>query len=241
MIFKRPLVIAAASALLSSACFAQGENGTSGDVDLLNYALTLEHLEYAFYRDGLALLDASNWTDHSLVQRLTDIRDHEKTHVDALTNAITGLGATPVSECKYDFGYNDSASFLKIARVLENVGVAAYDGAGYGVQNKALLTAAATIATVEARHAAYLNIVNNLNPFPSPFDSALDPSSVVGLASVFIVNCSGDGLAFQPRPQIDATPLWVRHGANVNITSKALGSNSSSPLYCVFLRGSHLG
>ena len=71
----------------------------------------------------------------------------------------------PVERATYDFGVTDAASFLATAMTLENVGVAAYDGAGQFIQNADLLTAAGSIVAVEARHAAYLNLVNLESPF----------------------------------------------------------------------------
>ena len=207
------------------------------DIDILNYALTLEHLEYAFYNDGLELLP-ENFTNR-IVERLEDIRDHEKAHVDALTQTITSLGGTPVEPCEYDFGYNSSEQFLSIARVLENVGTSAYTGAAYEIENKTLLTVAATIATVEARHSAWLNQVNDLDPFPAAFDSPLDIRSVYGLASHYIVNCSSS-LGITHRPDLEASSFIVFQGKTVNITSTSLPSNwtSADTWWCVFYANS---
>ncbi len=72
---------------------------------------------------------------------------------------------------------------------LENTGVAAYTGAAqYLIDNDELLTAALTIHGVEARHAAYLNILNEENPFPNAFDEPLTPAEVVEIAGQFIVD-----------------------------------------------------
>jgi len=233
------LALAAAVVATAPQCLAQGSNTSSTtDLDILNYALTLEQLEYAFYRDGISLL-ADNTSD-PIYPRLVEIRDHEQAHVKALTTAITQLGGTPVEECEYDFGYNnDPQAFLNVARVLENVGVSAYDGAAYEIKDQRLLTAAATIATVEARHASYLNNLLGVSPFPTAFDSPLDRRSVLGLASGFIRNCSGETLALTPRAQLTVEPLVVAPGSTVNVTSDALSStNSTGSLYCVFYTAS---
>ena len=166
--------------------------GGQGDIAILNYALTLEHLEYAFYRDalgtnGFTASDFRGYVDPNLHARLLDIRNHEKTHVDALTTTIQGLGGDPVEELRYNFGYTSPESFLKVAQALENTGVSAYDGAIAGITSPELQTTGATIATVEARHASYLNLINGTNPFPAAFDTPLTMDEVLAIAGPFIV------------------------------------------------------
>ena len=160
-----------------------------GDIAILNYALTLEHLEYVFYRDGLTTYGAGDF-DPGVYSRLLEIRDHEQAHVDALTQTIQGLGGTPVAEACYDFGYATPGQFLDVAQVLENTGVSAYDGAIAGIKSGDLQTTGATIATVEARHASYLNSLNGDDPFPAAFDTPLTQQEVLAAAGGFIVTCS---------------------------------------------------
>lgn len=161
------------------------------DIAVLNYALTLEHLEHAFYRDGIG--NFTFGTDDiglSIDERLAAIRDHEAAHVDTLTSVINDLGGEPVEEATYDFGdaYSDPAVFLATAMALENTGVSAYDGAGAALEDPGLLTAAGTIVAVEARHAAYLNLLNEMVPFPSAFETPLTPDEVLEIAGQFIVS-----------------------------------------------------
>ncbi len=161
-------------------------------VDVLNYALTLEHLENAFYRDGLDEFDADAFTDAGfdpeVRERLAEIGEHEAEHVDTLTQVVTDLGGEPEEEAEYDFGYTDVASFLAVAQALENTGVSAYEGAaGFLQENDQLLTAALTIHSVEARHAAYLNGLNGVTPFPAATDTPLTPDEVLAIAGPFIV------------------------------------------------------
>lgn len=75
------------------------------------------------------------------------------------------------------------------ARVVENVGVGAYLGAAHLVTDPVLLTAAASILTVEARHQTILNIINGGSAIPQAFDIALSPSEVLAIASPFISGC----------------------------------------------------
>ena len=177
-----------AMAALASPAFARlaAAQDFTDDIDVLNYALTLEHLEYAFYRDGVAGFTAENFWD-DVYDNLTDIRDHEGAHVDALVATIESLGGTPVEEATYDFGYQNAAGFLAVAAALENTGVSAYDGAAAAIENVDLLNAAGTIVAVEARHAAYLNLLNDEDPFPAAFETPLSRDEVLAIAGPFIV------------------------------------------------------
>jgi rubrerythrin len=171
---------------------------TNSDVAVVNYALTLEHLEYAFYRDGLeefgdeefrtadALSNVDDTLREDVPERLRTIRDHEEAHVDALSGTVEALqqsgrseNVTPVQEGEYDFGYENPSEFLAVARDLENTGVAAYAGAAPIIKSNDVLAAAAGIHSVEARHAGLLNHVNGESPFPTAFDEAMSVNEVL--------------------------------------------------------------
>ncbi len=162
-------------------------------VDVLNYALTLEHLEYAFYRDGLEQFSAEDFAAAGYGDNVYGwfeiIRDHEDEHVQTITQVITDLGGEPVAEAEYDFGYTDLAGFVGVAQVLENTGVSAYQGAAqFLIDEDELLTAALTIHGVEARHAAYLNGLQGASPFPDAVNPTLTPEEVLAAAGPFIVS-----------------------------------------------------
>ena len=170
------------------------ETGKPGDVDMLNYALTLEHLEYAFYRDGLEKFDEQDFRSSNLFrgsgnllrpvayENFKRIREHEEIHVKTLEFVISEvLGGKPVPEARYNFeqtAFTSVEKFVSVAQFLENTGVSAYDGAIAHIQRAKLLTAGATIATVEARHAAYLNLLNGDVPFPDAFDTPVAPQAI---------------------------------------------------------------
>ena len=158
------------------------------DVDVLNYALTLEHLEAAFYEMAGDYDLGTDGFGNNINEWMGVIGQHEADHVTTLTQVITDLGGTPVERAMYDFGVTDAASFLATAMTLENVGVAAYDGAGQFIQNTDLLTAAGSIVAVEARHAAYLNLLNLESPFPAAFETPMTPQEVLDAAGGFITN-----------------------------------------------------
>ena len=163
----------------------------TSDVDVLNYALTLERLEHAFYRDGIALFSFGNDSrGQSIDANLAAIRDHEAAHVETLTAVITDLGGEPVAEAAYNFGdaYTDPLAFMMTAAALENTGVGAYDGAGQFITDPELLTAAGSIVAVEARHASYLNLLTGEIPFPAAFETPLTMDEVLEIAGPFIAS-----------------------------------------------------
>ena len=163
----------------------------TSDLDVLNYALTLEHLEYAFYRDGIGLFDfGTDGFGQSINTNLAAIRDHEGAHVVTLSEVITSLGGTPVAEQAYNFtdAYASIDGFLTTAAALENTGVSAYDGAAQFITDPDLLTAAGSIVAVEARHASYLNLITNEVPFPAAFETPLTMEEVLEIAGPFIVS-----------------------------------------------------
>ncbi len=162
------------------------------DIEVLNYALTLELLENAYYRDGLPLF-ADLGTDgfgFSVAEQLAAIGAHEAAHVQVLTDTIASLGGTPVAEAAYDFGdaYASADAFLATAAALENTGVSAYDGAAQYIADVGLLAAAGSIVAVEARHASYLNLITDAEPFPASFETPLTPAEVLDIAGPFIVS-----------------------------------------------------
>lgn len=158
------------------------------DVDVLNYALTLEHLESAFYKLAADYEFGNDAFGKSIGDSLKEIGGHEDAHVETLTKVITSLGGEPVAAAKYDFKVTDANSFLATAAAVENLGVAAYDGAGSSLKNPDLLTAAGTIVAVEARHASYLNLITGASPFPAAFETPMTKDEVLAAATPFIVS-----------------------------------------------------
>jgi hypothetical protein len=183
-----------------NSAMAQTTTGPS-DLTILNYALGLENLEAAYYNQGLTKFAASDFTAAKFMTNLSatsqgnvynylkTIRDHENAHVTALTAAIKGLGGTPVAACTYNFPVKTPDDFIAGAMLLENTGVSAYDGVIGLITSPDLRTAAASIATVEARHAAYLNELNGAIPFPATGDTPQTMAQITLAAASFITSC----------------------------------------------------
>ena len=164
--------------------FASAQNA-QGDIDILNYALTLEFLEANFYKQGV---DAGILSGRELAL-VTPIRNHEQAHVSVLSSTITDLGGKPVKEPKLQFPGNtfkDKATFLKTASTLEELGVVAYQGQVTNIKSVDLLVAAGSIAGVESRHAAILADLTGGDPFPSPVEDNKPMSFVLQRAKPFI-------------------------------------------------------
>jgi hypothetical protein len=127
----------------------------AGDIGILNYALTLEYLEAAFYKEAVA--NSVYGSDTVLKKYTTTTARDEADHVAFLKKA---LGSKAVKQPKFNFGsaVTDAATFAATAGVLENTGVHAYLGQAGNIKNPKYLLAAASILTVEARHAGAIGL-----------------------------------------------------------------------------------
>jgi hypothetical protein len=164
-----------------------------GDVGVLNYAYALEQLEAAFYSMVIDM-PYSGMTEEE-TSWLTDIRDHEVEHRDFLKKALAD-GAIPDLEVDFsavDFGSRESV--LTTAKTFEDLGVAAYNGAGKLIENPDYLLAAGKIVSVEARHAAAIRDLLNMDSVAfagddvvdkNGLDGALEPAKVLAAAGPFI-------------------------------------------------------
>jgi hypothetical protein len=154
-----------------------------GDADILNFALTLEYLEAAFYNEKGPQVGLSG-TAKSYAKLFGE---QEADHVGALTTTIKQLGAKPVAKPTFVFPVTNQSSFLALASVLENTGVGAYNGAGPSIKNKEVLAAAGSIVQVEARHAAAVNLLLGKTPTPDQgFDRPLTKEQVLAKAGPLI-------------------------------------------------------
>ncbi|PWN49747.1 hypothetical protein IE53DRAFT_299221, partial [Violaceomyces palustris] len=212
-----------------------GSTTSINDTQILQYALTLEHLENAFYNQSISQFGEDAFVQAGLNassrNQLYSIGQDEAKHVAFLTQA---LGSDAVQPCTYNFSsVTDVQTFLATARVLEGVGVSAYLGAAGAITNKAYLGAAGSILTVESRHATYINSVvqPDGNVVPSSFDTPLNFNEVYSLAAPFISECpSNQTLPFKafPSATITAAEGSITPGAQVTTSSSSSSSNSTS-------------
>ena len=145
-----------------------------GDVDILNFALTLEYLEADFYRQASKL---SLKGDYKSLAK--EFGANEQEHVDALVATIGQLGGKPVKSPKFAFGLKSQKDFEKLAVTLEDTGVSAYNGAAPMIMSKEVLAAAGSIVQVEARHAAALRFLGGMSPTTGAFDKTLPKAAVL--------------------------------------------------------------
>jgi rubrerythrin len=155
-----------------------------GDVDILNFALTLEYLETAFYTQGVKQAGLSG----DAKSLATQIRDNEAEHVAALTKTIKDLGGTPVKAPGVDFGNSmaNQKAFLKLAQTFEDTGVSAYNGAAPMIESPDVLAAAGSIVQIEARHAAVIRLLNGNPISDGGFDTPLEMQAVLDAVKPFV-------------------------------------------------------
>jgi hypothetical protein len=159
----------AQSALATSNAFAAAPAANRAqwniDIDILNYALTLEHLEAEAYRVAIASGYLS-WTNDNFFRTFGE---QEAAHVEALTQTISDIGGTPVAKAgSYAFpAFKSAQEIYEYFYTVEELGAAAYLGQAPRLTNPDLLTAAVSIHNVEAQHAAALSDLIGVAPSPA--------------------------------------------------------------------------
>ncbi|KAI0666652.1 ferritin-like domain-containing protein [Trametes maxima] len=209
------------------------------DTDVLQFALTLEHLEDAFYSSGLFQYDAKAFQDAGFPEwvrrRFAQVGEHEAEHVKFLNGA---LGAQATKPCEYSFPHNNPQEFVTLSLALESVGDAAYTGAAQLVSDKGILTAAASILSVEARHSAWISSAGlKYQPWNGAFDAPLTSSGAFSLASLFVKNCpsSNPALPVKSFPALTLSNPTPSVGASVSFRFD--GSTRVSTAYVAWLQG----
>ncbi|KAG9317125.1 hypothetical protein JVU11DRAFT_1317 [Chiua virens] len=189
-------------------------HNTTPDIKILAFANLVEQLESAFYAQALEIFSSSDFETAGFassqipIQQFEMIASDENVHAMTLEvcdifnfisrgfvkqtlllqSAIRALGGEVVSNCTFNFSsaLTDVNTMVANARVVENVGVSAYLGALTYLTDPALVSAAGSIMTVEARHQTILNLLSNATSVPQPFDVALAPTDVLAIANIFI-------------------------------------------------------
>lgn len=169
----------------------------SGDVGVLNYAYALEQLEAAFYTQVIDTpYDGMSAAEKTI---LTDIRDHEIIHRDFFKAALTAAAPTaiiPGLEVNFSsINFKSRDAVLGAAKLFEDTGVAAYNGAGKLIKTADYLVLAGKIVSVEARHASVIGDL--LKPNTENFaggdvvdnnglDKAIDPATILAAVKPYL-------------------------------------------------------
>ncbi|KID87564.1 Ferritin/ribonucleotide reductase-like protein [Metarhizium guizhouense ARSEF 977] len=232
----------------------QAQNGTVpttevsetelNDLDILQIALTLEHLEEAYYREGFAKFPDSDFAALGLkpeqIEDLKRIGQTEQEHVSFLQSTLAQAGVQPVQPCQYEFNVTDAKGMATLGALFENVGVSGYLGLAKRIKDPAILSAAATIVTIESRHQSSLRVLLGQTAVPQAFDAPLSLKSVFSIAAPFIKSCpQGSNLAVTPFPALtmearsgEASAMTV--GSTVRV---AAASGASAATHCAFTSG----
>ncbi|GJE84748.1 ferritin-like domain-containing protein [Phanerochaete sordida] len=235
--------IALAAPFLASALPFK-RTASANDLLVMKFAHVLEQLETQFYSEALQKFQVTDFTSAGFVssdvavQQFTAIQIDESTHTTVLESLIQSLGDQPISGCTFNFDsiLTDVTTMAATARVVENLGVAAYLGAAHLLDDPVLLTDAASIVTVEARHQTVLNILNGGSAIPQAFDIPFSPSQVLAIAGSFISGCDV-GVPANPSLAITNTGT-VAPGTSLTFSSSALnGSVSTDSLFCQMMLG----
>jgi hypothetical protein len=241
-----------AGAISSVAARAQMTPQTSFDITLLNFALRLENLQSAFYQQGIGMFTPADFQNSMTAQAiggsiaaniysyLSQIAQIEQSHVAALIQLVYLLDGTPQAPDCYNFGFTTADSFLEMAQTIENIGVMAYAGvivpqfetSNATVTSFAWQSMVATLASVEARHAAYFNLLNLVSPFPTPLDNSQTMDQTLSAISPFLIaGCSGPPV---PLTLAVAGPakqsIITTHQATVQLDGSRSTSATGEPL-----------
>jgi rubrerythrin len=155
----------------------------TGDLAILNYALTLEYLETEFYGKVVA---AGLFTG-KVGSLIKDFGAQEMTHVEALKGAVEKLGGTPAAKPEGKFPIETATQVAGLAYTVENLGASAYLGQAPHIQNAEVLASALAIHSVEARHAATLGTLVKKSVTPDgAFAMPADMSTVLAAVKPFL-------------------------------------------------------
>ena len=172
----------------TAAPMASAKSGTeqfgAGDLGIANYALTLEYLEADFY----AKVANSGMLKGKLLDTARRFGSEEQAHVDALIALIKKAVGKPARAPKTTFPLDSEKSILRLAATVENLGARAYLGQAGNIKDKEILAAALSIHSVEARHAAVLNLATKAKPATGPFASPASAAEVLKAVKPFIAS-----------------------------------------------------
>jgi hypothetical protein len=184
--FFKALAVAGAGATAGSMLLSRKALARTDDVDIANFALTLEYLEADFYARAL---DAGVLSGDALGV-VMNLADHESQHVDAIIGLLDSVGATPVEKPTFTYpadAFSSQASILELAATFEPVGVGAYLGAAPLISSPDILAAAGSIAGVEGEHVVAVNWLLGVVPYAGEaFPAAMTQDEVLAAVAPFM-------------------------------------------------------
>lgn len=214
------------------------------EIEVLNFILSLEHFQNAFYQEGLANFTSADFAEYGFgadfYSNLTEIASHEHTHVTSLIETLHRLNATPVAACDYFFNVTSPALFVAYASLIESVSVSSYIGLLSNLTDTAFLKVFSSVLAVEARHSAFIRAALGNQPFPSPYDTPTDFDETYTLVQLFTVSCpKKNPLALKNYPTLSSS--FANHGViGREVTFLTFGrhikaGSDSKPIYAAFL------
>ncbi|KAJ7698942.1 ferritin-like domain-containing protein [Mycena rosella] len=212
------------------------------DATVLNFALTLEHLENAFYSGALEKFSELDFMMAGLPTfargRFAQVAEHEAAHVAFLSAA---LGDKATQPCNYSFPYIDPKSFAGLSQAIEGVGVSAYTGAVQYITDKSYLSAAASVLATEARHASWVaSAVNKYAGWSGALDIPLGLNQVYSIAAAFITDCPSTNPALPVKAFPTLTVKTTRYSPGKTIEldyTPATPIADGTALYVAFYTG----
>lgn len=192
-------ILAAASAAIATSVGVSAQDPRVVlDVAVLNYLLRVEYVQAELYREGLLdfttparIRQFDPYGGQATLDQLRSLYEQDLSHQDILRALITRLGGTPLGRCTVNFArFAAAQNMMQTSFAIENIGVSAYLGAVPLLRLPQVQASVAAIAAVEARHSAYIGILNGQSPSPAPADTARSREEVLALLDPYIGLCN---------------------------------------------------
>ncbi|KAI0773001.1 ferritin-like domain-containing protein [Trametes elegans] len=209
------------------------------DKGLLQFALTVSHLESALIHGGLAKYSTNDFVKAGYPAwvrgRFQQIADNEAAHVALLQEE---LGSDAPAACTYDFGFDGVKSFTTLAGKLENIGASAYLGLARHINDTSIINSGAAIAAAESRQAGWItSSVLKKQPWNGALETPLSPSASWSLIRNYITDCpdSNPDLPVVTLPALKVSDSTPTPGSTITLTVSL--KSAKSPLYAVWVDG----
>jgi hypothetical protein len=192
------LVAATSAAVVTAVSASAQDPRVVLDIAVLNYLMRVEYVQAELYREGLLdfttaarIRQFDPYGGQPTLDQLRSFHEQDLSHQDILRNLITRLGGTSLPRCTVTFSrFATAQDMMQTAFAIENIGVSAYLGAVPLLRLPQVQAAVAAIASVQARHAAYVGLLNGQSPSPAAADTPRAREEVLGLLDPYIGLCN---------------------------------------------------